>query len=355
MRKLRLFVHHQFPYAAYHVISRVVNRDLVFGEEEKRKLVSLMRRYERFCGMRVLTYCVMGNHFHMLVQVEQKPEGADQMTDADLVNRVRQGHGKAAARALEMELASMVSDGRTHQHATTRARYLKRMWNLSAFVQSVKQRFSTWFNKHHGRKGTLWEERYKSVIAMGPEAVASVAAYIDLNPVRAELVEDPAEYEFSGYGEAMSARSGAKFAKQRLREALCDREGSLLVSAEAKRNYLEWYRSWIYNRGVKRGVKADGQSAKKGFDAAEVAKVVAQEGRIPAAEQLAKRVRHFSDGLVVGTKDLLEDVFRSQRDYFGEKRTTGSRKMRWGAWGSLRAMRDLQVEREADQKLIRSD
>lgn len=350
MRKARFLVHHLFPQACYHVVSRIVNRDLVLGEDEKRVLISLMRRYERFCGVRVLTYCIMGNHFHFLVQVEPRPADADSMTDEALVERVRRCYGKEAGTILKNELADMLRDGRTDMHAATRARYLKRMWNLSAFVQSVKQRFSIWFNKRNGRKGTLWEERYKSVVALGPEAVASVAAYIDLNPVRAGLVEGPADYEWSGYGEAMSEGRGAKHARQRLKEALCEREGSLLSSAEAKRNYLEWYRSWIYNRGVERGIKADGKPLKKGFDAEEVAKVVAAEGRIPAAEQLTRKVRHFSDGLVVGTKDLLEKVFTSRRDYFSEKRKTGARTMRWGEWGSLRAMRDLQVEEKSIQR-----
>jgi REP element-mobilizing transposase RayT len=314
----------------------------LFGEEEKAKLVSLMRRYERFCGMRVLTYCIKGNHFHWLVEVEEKPENADQMSDADLVERVRRCHGKQVANILAAELESLVRSGNTSLHAHIRTKYLKRMWNLSAFVQSVKQRFSVWFNKRHKRKGTLWEERFKSVVALGSEAVASVAAYIDLNPIRASLVDDPADYPWSGYGEAMSGGRGAKFAQQRLRRALCDREGSLLNNEELRQGYLEWYRCWIYGRGLKRGIKADGTPMKAGFDVEEVAKVVAEEGRIPAAEQLTRTVRYFSDGLVLGTKELLEKVFEAQRTYFGSKRKTGSRRMRWGEWGTLRAMRDLQ-------------
>mgnify|MGYP000915416627 CR=1 FL=1 len=344
MRKARLLVHHTFPDAAYHLMSRVVNRDFLFGEEEKAKMVSIMRRYEQFCGMKVLTYCIMGNHFHLLVQVDTKPENADQMSDEELVERVRRCHGKTAATMLANDLADMLRDGRSHMHAATRAKHLKRMWNLSAFVQSLKQRFTVWYNKRNQRSGTLWEERYKSVIALGPEAVASIAAYIDLNPVRAGLVDDPADYEWSGYGEAMSGRRGAKFARQRFHEALCERTGSLLVSDVSKRNYMEWYRSWIYNRGVKRGVNVEAKPMKKGFGAQNAPEVIVPAGRIPSAEQFTRRVRHFSEGLVVGTREWLEQVFASQRHYFSEKRKSGARKMRWGEWGELRAMRDLQVK-----------
>ena len=344
MRRPRMLVHDTFPDVAYHIVSRVSHRLRLFEDEEKEKLVSLMRRYARFCGMRVLTYCVMGNHFHWLVEVEERPANADQMPDGELVERVRRCHGKQVAAILQAELESLLRSGNTALHADIRAKYLKRMWNLSAFVQSVKQRFSTWFNKRHKRKGTLWEERFKSVVAMGPEAVASVAAYIDLNPVRAGIVEDPADYRWSGYGEALSGGRGAKEAQRGLKRALCDREGSLLSSKEAREAYLEWYRCWIYGRGEARGVNEEGKPVKPGFAKAKVVDVLEAEGRIPAAEQLTRTVRHFTDGLVLGTGALLTAVFEAQRVYFGPKRKSGPRTIRGGDWGPLRAMRDLQRE-----------
>jgi putative transposase len=84
---------------------------------------------------------------------------------------------------------------------------------------------------------------------------------------------------------------------------------------------------------------------KKGFDAQEVVKVIEAEGRIPKVDQLSRRVRQFSDGLVVGTKEVLEQVFEQQRSYFSAKRKSGARKMREGEWGNLRAMRDLKAEK----------
>jgi REP element-mobilizing transposase RayT len=296
--------------------------------------------------MRVLTYCIMGNHFHWLVEVEERPVGADLMPDAELVERVRRCHGKKVAAMLQAELDSLLRSCNLSLHAHIRGKYLKRMWNLSAFVQSVKQRFSVWFNKRHKRKGTLWEERFKSVVAMGPEAVASVAAYIDLNPVRAGIVEDPADYRWSGYGEALSGGKGAKQARLGLQRALCDRGGSLLTCKETRENYLEWYRCWIYGRGEARGVNEDGKPLKLGFARAEVVEVIEAEVRIPAAEQLTRTVRHFTDGLVLGTGALLTAVFEAQRAYFGPKRKSGPRKIRDGEWGPLRAMRDLQKNAE---------
>ncbi len=58
----------------YHCLSRVVDRRFIFGDAERERFVELMREYERFCGVRVLTFCVMSNHFHMLVEVAKAPE-----------------------------------------------------------------------------------------------------------------------------------------------------------------------------------------------------------------------------------------------------------------------------------------
>ena len=71
MRTARLKVEYGTGY--YHCVSRVVNRDYVLGEVEKEQFVKWMRRYAEFCGVRVVTFCVMSNHFHVLVEVPERP------------------------------------------------------------------------------------------------------------------------------------------------------------------------------------------------------------------------------------------------------------------------------------------
>ena len=55
----------------YNVMSRVVGGDLLFGDVEKEAFRKLMRRMERFSGVEVLTYAVMGNHLHLLARVPE--------------------------------------------------------------------------------------------------------------------------------------------------------------------------------------------------------------------------------------------------------------------------------------------
>jgi hypothetical protein len=96
-----------------------------------------------------------------------------------------------------------------------RTRQLKLMGDLSQYLKLLKQRFSIGFNRHHRRYGTLWSERFKSVLLEPGTALKAVAAYIDLNCVRAGLVEDPKDYRFCGYAEAVAgkrkARAGIEF------------------------------------------------------------------------------------------------------------------------------------------------
>jgi hypothetical protein len=52
-------------------------------------------------------------------------------------------------------------------------------------------------------------------------------------------------------------------------------------------------------------------------------------------------VRYFHDGVAIGSRAFLEEVFRNHRENFGPKRKEGARRMRGADWGELMAMRDV--------------
>ena len=58
--------------ASYHVMSRVVGGEFLLGDEEKEALKKLMWKMAAFLGMKIYTYCVMDNHFHVLLQAPAK-------------------------------------------------------------------------------------------------------------------------------------------------------------------------------------------------------------------------------------------------------------------------------------------
>ena len=76
MRKKRSFKVNR----CYHLISRIAHRAFFFDEGEKDRFVNLIRRVEQFCGVRVLGYAVMSNHFHVYVYLEDEhPVGEEEL------------------------------------------------------------------------------------------------------------------------------------------------------------------------------------------------------------------------------------------------------------------------------------
>ena len=162
----------------------------------------------------MLAYCIMGNHFHMLLEVPPRLEtglSADSLDHALFAKRLA-GIYKPGEVAEIMQMLSTALEA-TDGSEASRVRvteeiagpYLVRMHDLSAFMNGVLKRFTRWFNRRHERTGTLWEDRFKSVIVEDGVPARTVAAYIDLNPVRAGMVVEPADYRWSSYGEAVGA------------------------------------------------------------------------------------------------------------------------------------------------------
>ena len=87
----------------YHCISRVVDRRMVFGDDEREKFRTFMRMQEKFSGCRVLSYCVMSNHFHVLLEVPPMPEGG--IPDYELLMRLGATSTEAFVAEVAKELA----------------------------------------------------------------------------------------------------------------------------------------------------------------------------------------------------------------------------------------------------------
>ena len=193
----------------YHVMSRTCGGAVFFDDVEKEALMRLLWKMSEFCGVRLLTYCVMGNHFHALVELPVREEWLRQFEGSKGETRLFEHLGQLYSRAflddLRLELKELREHKREKLAQERLAEFTRRLCDLSVFVKEVKERFSRWYNKRHERKGTLWMDRFKSVLVEGgrkddaPDALRTLAAYIDLNPVRAKLVSDPAKYRWCCY------------------------------------------------------------------------------------------------------------------------------------------------------------
>jgi REP element-mobilizing transposase RayT len=332
------------PAGYYHCMSRVVDRRFVIQEPQKEHFVSLLRECEAFSGVKVLTYCVLSNHFHVLLEVPRPPEPHQPPTMDKVVAMLRQLTGHQAVGALEQQLASIRERKEEQEEAGLLARYHRRMWDLGAFMKLLKQRFTQWYNSQMERKGTLWEERYKSVVVEGAsEALMAMGAYIDLNPVRAGLVKDPKDYRWSGYGEAMGGRgAGARKARegvQVLLKGVAGRAGEWRAKEAMAR-----YRVALYQEGYegREAIDEQGRTVRGALSLEAVKEVVARKGRLRLGDYVRCRVRYFCDGAVLGSREYVEGIFRANRKRYGVKRKSGARRMK-GVDEELYVLRDLQV------------
>lgn len=314
------------PGSCYHCMSRILERRFLLGDHEKEVFRKILRATEEFCGVRLLTYAIMSNHFHLLVEVPSQPK----LSDTELIDRLAALYPKAQVRVVAESLRRLRAEGQDAEAERLRAGYLYRMGDLSEFIKTLKQRFTQWYNRRHGRRGTLWEERFKSVLVEGRgHALATMAAYIDLNPVRAGLVCDPGAYRYSGYGEALGGSALARAGLGAVMESLGGRSGWRWAGPR--------YREHLHVQGERREGRA-------GVSPAGVKAVLDAGGRLSAGQLLRCRVRYFSDGVVLGSREFVEGVFAAHREHFGPKRKTGARPLRQTTLGDLFTARDLRLE-----------
>ena len=99
----------------------------------------------------------------------------------------------------------------------------------------------------------------------------------------------------------------------------------------------------LYGTGEREGLDERGRALRGGFTAEEVQAVLAAKGRLERWQMLRCRVRYFSDGAALGTRNFVNDVFAARRERFGPKRTSGARPIRGVEAGGLCTMRDLRV------------
>lgn len=330
----------------YHVVSRVVDRRMVFAARDKETFCRILRNQEAFAAVRVVTYCVMSNHFHLLLEVPDR-ETLAPLDEEGLLAVLPLLYDGETVEGVRQELERARLSGDEAWHAQILARFEYRRGSLSFFLKDLKQRVTFYMNQRLGRSGTLWEGRFKSVLVEGGEqALLTVAAYIDLNPVRAGLVKRPEDYRWCGFAEALGGGRLAKRARAGLGSVLKDALQDPDFQHDWRRT-LARYRVLLYDEGRERSGDPDsGTPGRPGFAEHEVATVVEKGGEMSLAEVLRHRVRYFCDGAVLGSADFVNGVFAREqaRDRFGPRRRTGARRMRGAAWGGLRVLRDLQKE-----------
>ncbi len=277
---------------------------MVFGDLEKERFWKIVERQLAFSGLECLAWCVMGNHFHLLLRVPDKESSLAGWTEEDFILQL----GILAEESYTSEQLKKVEmwrrNGCSNLVTELAGRVRSRLFDLSSFMKEVKQKFSAWFNLTHGRTGTLWEERFRSVLvegtggssAGGLSGLLTVAAYIDLNPVRAGLVDDPKDYRWCSYAAAVAGKKGSRCGLARC-VGMAQRETWRRVGAA--------YRKILFAAGEQEVGSELGGRGRRGFSQAEIEAVWRVGGELSPATVLRCRVAYFTEGIALGTKSFL--------------------------------------------------
>jgi putative transposase len=254
----------------YHVISRTTGRDVLFNFAEKEAFVEILQKRLRFCRLNALAWCFMGNHFHLLLQVPDQKSELTKLSDGQCFDRLKILDDEVSTQLLIARIAQYRRTGDLGGLSEIAEGIRKRLFSLSAFMKEFKMKMTEWYNRRNQRVGTLWETRFKSMLVEGSRALQMVSAYIDLNPLRAKLVQNPLDYRWSSYSEAVRGNNDAR----QMLSYLIEKENEEWESVVAD------YRLLLYGLGHERtaGTHPDGVDRARGGFTAEEIEVVWKRG-----------------------------------------------------------------------------
>ena len=279
----------------YHVISRIAGQRFLMDAEEKNRLLDLFFRAAEFSGVDVLTFALMDNHFHIMLRVPK----ALVVDDADLVRRMRVLYGDAKTDRVLEDWERWEKKGEGSRVIKAKTLLRERLFNLSEFCKTLKQHYSMSYNVRHGYTGSIWGARFKSIV-LSPdyETLMTVGAYIDLNPVRASVVQEAQDYAWSGWGLAHRGHAGAREGLRMLVAVAYARRDATFEQASLA--YGSAIQGFIERPSAQVFASTDPRPAVPAFEPHAVeAKLEAGEA-LALYELLRCRVRHFSAGLALG-------------------------------------------------------
>ncbi len=279
----------------YHCVSRTINKEFLWDDQAKEVLRRQIRKVAAFCGVDILAYCLMSNHFHILVRVVSGRSAS--LTTGELLEKLRDFYNNPEDIPTLSKLQKELTSEEAWRREASRNMLLARMDDLSNFMKILKQRFSIWYNRNHRRLGPHWCDRFQSVLVQNSRsALRMVAAYIALNPVRAGICKDPRDYRYSSYAEAMLGNKTALW-------------GLMAITGEQEfQSALAIFHQWTEVIG---GIpKTDVKVAVSGSQEAVEISLPNADGKSAWKQLLTVKIRHFTRGVAIGTADYLEELIR---------------------------------------------
>ncbi|VEN75153.1 conserved hypothetical protein [Candidatus Desulfarcum epimagneticum] len=272
----------------YHVISRTALDGFPFQDVEKEALVKIIKKFSYIYFSDIMGFCVMDNHFHLLVKMRPDHDFTDEQIRERFVNLY----------------------GREREFGEADIERFREKWsNLSEFMKEIKQTFSRFYNRLHHRKGTLWAERFKSVIVENGNTLINCLAYIDLNPVRAGIVDRPEAYRWSSLGYHIQSGNEGAF--------LSTDFGLVEFNVMSEAERIRRYRRYVYEAGA---LRPSGKDFAGSIDPGVVEKERNAGFNLTRTRRFAYRTRYFTDSGIIGSKAFVMTHYQRFKDRFESKR-----------------------------------
>jgi REP element-mobilizing transposase RayT len=285
----------------YHLMNRLAGaRDShPLDDVDRERGMRLLRRLSGYYLLEIVSTCWMGNHFHVVLYA---PSEDELPSASDIASRHNAFYPDVPSRQISSrDKASCHRVGRN-------------MVDISRFMKDYQQRYALYYNRAHDRRGHVWGDRFKSVILDRRDALWSVVKYVELNPVRAGLVSDPADYRHCSWG---------------------------WKSGSGKHPFEAWFVKHMRSALGGEGDALDAEGLFAMFRG-ELARTIANESgaseeemrdSVKAAERgesmplrFLRRTRHWSDGGIIGSKEFVREtaaLFRGRERVAGKRLSRG--------------------------------
>lgn len=263
----------------YHCCARINGAmdDYLFTDVDKEKGMWIVKDLARLFYIEPISMAWMGNHWHIVLYAPEKSPSID-----EAVERYNSFYKN---KTLNVEYAPDEC-----------ARVADCLVDISAFIGQIHQRFTNYINKVHKRRGTLWADRFKSTILQDQTALWDCVKYVELNPVRAGLSDDPANYRFCtwgyycGTGKHMFGDNFIRHMRRYLGE-IAKNWSDEEVCAEFR---CRLARTISYESGAEEN------------EVRKAAKEARKRESMPI--RFLRRTRHWTDGAIIGTKAFVMEV-----------------------------------------------
>ncbi len=271
----------------YHVMSRTALDGFPLGDIEKDFMLDLIKRYSALYFVEILGFCLMGNHFHLLVKMLP----GYKFTDEDIKKRYEGFYGDDRGFACG-QIPSL----------------RRKLSSLSEFVREVKVGFAIYYNRKHNRRGYFWGDRFKSVIVDKGETLINCLAYIDLNPLRAGIVSRPEDYRWNSLGYHVQTNNQGNF--------LSTDFGLKEFNVKSKKERIRRYRRYVYEAGA---LSRPEKMQAKVIDDKVVANERKRDFKISRINRFRHRTRYFTDSGIIGSKEFVANNYHRFKHLFYSK------------------------------------